>query len=87
MKYKQASSDEDDDEELEEKQAAFTVAQRSPSPAPGGQNKSAVTCIDSSDDDSEVEILEHLSTPVGPKTEQPPYYDALLPPDFSGSSL
>lgn len=72
IKYKHPSSDEEDDEELEEKQAAVIAARRSPSPVPGIPNKSAVTCIDPSDDDFDIEILEHLSTPVGPKAEQPP---------------
>ena len=72
IKYKQASSDEEDDEELEKKQAAVIAVRRSPSPVPGIPNKSAVTCIDTSDEDSDIEILEHLSTPVGPKAEQAP---------------
>ncbi|PVH82188.1 hypothetical protein DL98DRAFT_620973 [Cadophora sp. DSE1049] len=79
----EVSSDEEDDEE----EVQVAIAKHSFSPAPVNKVKSAVLCIDSSDGDSDIEILEDLSTPVGLEAEKLPYYDTLQPANVSASHL
>ncbi|KAH7411167.1 hypothetical protein BKA64DRAFT_741758 [Cadophora sp. MPI-SDFR-AT-0126] len=74
----EASSDEEDDEVgvEEEEEEQTKVGRLYTSPSAPQTFKSAVISVDSSDDDSDMEILEDLSTPVGLKAESPPYHSA-----------